>query len=150
MGLYGALKVVHVLSVVLWLGGGAAITIITAQIMRAKDLTALGKLLPFTARFGPTIGGPSSGLVLLTGIAMVSVSGLGFKSLWISLGFAGMIVHFVAGPLLLRPLAIAFGKAVAASNETQIAVAGSRLRNASTMYLVLMMAVAAVMVIKPM
>lgn len=69
MGWYGILKVVHVLSVVVWIGGATALAAVTARLVRARDRATLAAFLPQSIRFGQTMGGPSSILVLLSGIA---------------------------------------------------------------------------------
>jgi uncharacterized membrane protein len=147
--LYGILKVLHVLAVILWLGGGTALFVITARLLKARDRTALATLLPQTARFGPTIGGPASLLVLLTGIAMVIVGRLGFDPLWVSWGFAGILVHFLFGIVVMRKIAQALGQAVGSGDDRLIAAAGARWRVASTVYLLIMTSVIIVMVMKP-
>jgi uncharacterized membrane protein len=147
--LYGILKVLHVLAVILWLGGGTALTVITARLIRARDPQALALLLPQTARFGPTIGGPSSLLVLLTGIAMVIVGRIGFDALWVSWGFAGILVHFLFGIVVLRKVGQELGQAVGSGDAQRIATAGGRWRLGSAIYLLLMASVIVVMIMKP-
>jgi len=46
MGWYGILKVVHVLSVVVWIGGATALAAVTARLIRARDRATLAALLP--------------------------------------------------------------------------------------------------------
>jgi uncharacterized membrane protein len=147
--LYGILKVVHVIAVVLWIGGGAALAMLTAPLLRARDRAGLATLLPQMARFGPTIGGPSSLLVLLTGIAMVIVGRIGFETFWVSWGFAGILVHFVFGIVVMRKIGQRLAQAVGSGDDRLIAAAGGRWRLASAVYLLLMMSVIVVMVMKP-
>src|SRR5688572_29406759 len=104
---YGILKVVHVLSTVVWIGGGVALAVITHRMVRARDRAALTALLPHSAKFGPLVGGPASGLVLLTGIAMVIVGQLDW-ALWTQLGFLAIALHLVFGGVVMRTRVIAF------------------------------------------
>jgi uncharacterized membrane protein len=149
--LYGLLKIVHILAVVIWIGGGAALATIMAQMAKARDRAGLAALLPQAARFGPKVGGPASGVVLLTGIALVIVGKIGFAALWVSLGFAGIVVHALYGGLVMRNRSMAFAQAVTAqpADDERIARESGRFRLASAVYLLLMTAVIAVMVLKP-
>ena len=151
MSLYGVLKIVHILAVVIWIGGGAALATIMAQMVKARDRAGLAALLPQAARFGPKVGGPASGLVLLTGIVMVIAGNIGFGTLWVSLGFAGIIVHALYGGLVMRTRSMAFAQAVAAQppDHDRIARESGRFWMASAIYLLLMSVVIAIMVLKP-
>lgn len=150
-GWYAILKVVHVLAVVVWVGGAIALAGVTMRLQRAGDRATLAAFIPQAGRYGHTMGAPASLLVLLTGIAMVIVGNVGFRPLWVSWGFAGIVLHFVFGALVLRKRNIALAAAAAASpvDEGRIADAGSRLRVATAVYLLIMASVIVVMVFKP-
>ena len=151
LGWYGILKVVHVLSVVVWIGGAAAFAAVTAQLLRASDSATLAGFLPRSIRFFQTMGGPSSVLVLLTGIVMVIVGRIGFRPLWVSWGFAGMLLHFVWGAMVMRKRTTNLAAAVSATpaDEARIAEAGRSLRVATLLYLLITTSVIVVMVLKP-
>jgi len=151
MNWYGTLKVVHVLSVVAWIGAGMAFAMMTARLIRERNRATMAVFLPQTSTYMQTVAGPASLLVLLSGIAMVIVGRIGFAPLWISWGFAGMLVHFVFGATVMRKRMIALGQAVAssASDDSALAQAGARLRTAQLIYLIVMASVIVVMVLKP-
>jgi uncharacterized membrane protein len=92
MNWYGVLKVAHVLSAIVWIGGGAALSILMARLLRGVDRAALAPVIPQLTRTMQAIGGPAAGLLLLTGIAMVLVGRMTFRSLWIGLGFGSIIL----------------------------------------------------------
>src|SRR5207302_10610728 len=48
---YAVLKVVHVVSVVVWIGGGAALAAVTARLLRAGDRATLAAFLPQSLTF---------------------------------------------------------------------------------------------------
>ncbi len=148
---YGVLKVLHVLSVVVWIGGVVALTTVTSFLLRARDGATLARWLPHTARYGQRIAGPASLLVLLSGIGMVVVARIGFEGLWVRLGFAGILLHFVYGATIMRTRAKAFAPllATASPDDTRLAVAGRRMLAGNAIYLLLMASVIAVMVLKP-
>jgi uncharacterized membrane protein len=150
-GFYGVLKLLHVLAVVVWIGGAAALGFLTARLVRARDRATLPAVLPQMMRYGQTMGGPSSILVLLSGIGMVGAGRIGFRTLWVGVGFAGIVLHFAFGLTIMRKRMMALGQALSVSpaDETRIATAGARARAANVAYLGLLAAVIAVMVLKP-
>lgn len=151
LGWYGILKVVHVLSVVVWIGAATAFAAVTARLLRASDRATLAGFLPQSIKFFQTMGGPSSLLVLLTGIAMVIVGKIGFRPLWVSWGFAGMLLHFVFGAVVMRKRTMNLAAAVSATpaDEARIAHAGRSVRVATLLYLLITTSVIVVMVLKP-
>src|SRR5438874_13793988 len=112
---YLILKFVHVLSVVTWVGSATALTTLTLRLVGAKDRAALVLFLPRADRYGRTMIGPSSVLVLLTGIAMVIVGRVGFQTLWIQAGFLGILLHFALGATVMRRNGLAVARIAAES-----------------------------------
>ena len=151
MGWYDILKVVHVLSVVVWIGGAAALAVVTARLVRARDRATLAAFLPHSIRFGQTMAGPSSGLVLLTGIAMVIVGKIGFRPLWVSWGFVGILLHFVFGAVVMRKRTMNLAAALSATpaDDARVAHTGRSVRVGTLIYLLIMTSVIVVMVLKP-
>lgn len=148
---YGVLKVLHVVAVVLWIGGAAALIIVTQRLLRARDRAALASLVPQASKYGHSVGAPSAMLVLITGIAMVVIGGIGFRPLWVSWGFVGILLHFLVGMFVMRKRSMALAAALAANpaDDARIAAAGRSLRVGSTIYLLIMTSVIVVMVLKP-
>src|SRR5881628_2154735 len=136
---YVVLKFVHVLAVVAWIGGATALATVTGRLIGARDRTTLAALFPHSMAYGQRVAGPSAIVVLLTGIALVIIGKLSWSAFWISWGFAGIIVHFVFGAMIMRKRGMAFAKVVSApGNDAEIAAAGARLRIANLIYLLIM------------
>jgi uncharacterized membrane protein len=146
---YVLLKLVHVVSVIAWLGGALAISLLTWRIARAGDRGALATLMRHAAFVGPAVFGPASLLTLLTGIGMVVGGRVDPSALWVQWGFAGIVVHFLFGPLVLRRAGIRLGQAVAEGDDVRLAAAGRQVGRLNAIYLVLLLSVVAVMVLKP-
>jgi uncharacterized membrane protein len=147
---YAVLKLIHVLSVVVWIGGVTALATVTGRLIAARDRETLASLFPHSMAYGQRMAGPSSILVLLTGIPLVIVGKLDWSAFWIIWGFAGMIVHFVFGLTIMRKRTMAFGKLVSTlGNDDELAAAGARLRIANLIYLLIMVSVIGAMVLKP-
>ncbi len=83
MNVYALLKLVHVVSVIAWLGGALAITLLTWRIARTGDRVGLTALVRQAAFVGAAVFGPASLLTLVTGIGMVVGGRLDHSALWI-------------------------------------------------------------------
>jgi hypothetical protein len=149
MSWYGILKVVHILSAILWIGGGAALTVVLVRLLGIGDRGALRSFVPQLAKYMQSIGGPASGLLLLTGIAMVFLGRLSFKSLWIGLGLGGLIVLGAFGGMVMSKHMAALEQAVATGDDATLAGAVARVRQGSIILLTIMAAIVVIMVLKP-
>ena len=149
MNTYAVLKLVHVLAVITWVGGALNMTLLMWRITRAGDAAALATFQRHATFIGPAIAGPASLLTLLTGIGMIFTGRLDAQALWLQLGMAGIVIHFLFGPLFLRRAGIRLGQATAAGDTTRIAEARQRLGRLSAIYLVLLLSVVGAMVLKP-
>ncbi len=149
--LYGVLKVVHVLSVVVWIGGATALGVVTRRLALARDRATLATLLPQTLRYGRTMAGPSAGLVLLTGMAMVGVGKIGFGTFWVVWGFVGTLLHFAFGATVMRKRTIALSQILTATpaDEARLMETSGRLWAGNVIYLLIMASVIVVMILKP-
>jgi hypothetical protein len=134
-----------------WIGGASALAAATARYLRAGDRADLRAFLEQSAQFGQRVIGPSSLVVLLSGLAMVVVGGIGFHALWVRLGLAGVLVHFVFGALVMRRRNVALSGALSAAplDESRIASAARALRTGTLTYLLIMTLVIVIMVTKP-
>lgn len=150
MNLYGVLKFIHVLSVVLWIGGVAALWITTLRIARAGDYPTVARLLPVGMTYGQRVVGPTSGLVLITGIWMAIIGHL-FSQPFVGIGMTGILVHFILGATLVRKNWMRIGELVNAPEHDDAALAAvvGRTTTVTWIYLASMVVVIAAMVLKP-
>lgn len=150
MNAYGILKTVHVLSVIVWLGGVGAIWIGALRLGRAEQRTTLAALMPSVTRFGQRIAGPFSGLTLLSGIAVAAVADL-WSQFWIQLGFAGFVIAAIIGATMVRSSWAGLGKLLAAPapSDAALAAAVRRARVSCWSYVLVLAAVVVIMVLKP-
>jgi uncharacterized membrane protein len=148
---YGSVKFVHVLSVIAWLGGMTALSIVTWRLRRERDRQILAALLRQATSFGRMIVGPASGIVLLTGPALVGMAHIGFRAFWVQVGFAGILLHFIIGATLLRTRTDELARLASASagEEDALLAAARRLWSTQIIYLAILALVVAVMVLKP-
>ena len=106
---HNVLLVIHVLSVILWLGTGMGATFIGPRLVREGGTVALA-WLSVAEGMGPRLYGPASGLTLLSGIGLVLTSdAYGFGSFFVVLGMTVWVLIAIgngayAGPREKRAL----------------------------------------------
>jgi hypothetical protein len=104
MSPYDLTVLLHIILVILWLGGGLAL-LVGAEVMRRKrGPAALLVVVDIVALLGPGYFVPISILTLLSGVAAAWM-GPGFGELWVILGIAGFAATFLTGILVLKPRA---------------------------------------------
>ncbi len=148
---YNLLKFVHVLSVIVWIGGVTALSILLWRARSERNREIVSVLVRQAIAFGQRLVGPASGLVLLTGLAMVGLGRIGFSTFWVVWGLTGIAVHFVFGAVILRRRTMQLGEASApgTTDEAALDVAGRRLWQAQLVYLLILASVVWAMVLKP-
>ncbi|HUH08319.1 MAG TPA: DUF2269 family protein [Egibacteraceae bacterium] len=92
------LKVGHVFSAIVWLGGGVALMILTARMVTNASADATVALMDQTAEFGKRLFMPASMGTLGFGVALVVAEpSFRFSDLWIILGLGGVAVSVILG-----------------------------------------------------
>jgi len=100
---YDTFLAVHILFVVLWIGGGVFLTIFAILAERARDGAQLVSIAKMAAFAGERIFAPAAIVVLAMGIAMVLNADLGFGHFWLIFGLLGFASSFVVGVAVLGP-----------------------------------------------
>lgn len=151
MSLYEFLVTVHVLMAVLWVGGGIMIQIFAFLTLREKDAERTVAFSRNTEWIGMRVFVPATILLLAAGIWAASEGNWDFSDAWISIGFAGWIISFIAGMGFFGPESGRIAKVVAAqgaeSPDAQRRIA--RLLALSRIELLILVVVVCAMVIKP-
>jgi uncharacterized membrane protein len=148
---YNWLKFLHVLSVIIWIGGITALAVVTWRVARERNRAALEELLGQATVYGQRIVGPASGVVLLSGLAMVGMAHIGFGTFWVVWGYAGILVHGVTGGVFLRKHITELTQIASAPAGDDAALIGAarRLWTTQLIYLLLLATVVAAMILKP-
>src|SRR5690242_329161 len=93
---YALLKALHVISVVIWVGGVVALWSVMVRLGRTGNRAAVAALLPLALRYGQAIAMPAAIVVLLSGIVMVVVGHVR-NPLWVQIGFLGIVLQIIIG-----------------------------------------------------
>jgi uncharacterized membrane protein len=147
---YNLLKFLHVLSVIVWVGGVTALSALAWRVRGERNREVLKVLLPQLVGYGQRMIGPASGIVLLTGLAMVGMARIGFLTFWVVWGYAGIILHSLLGAIVIRKRTMKLGQLAAANTDDATLGAASRsLWQAQLLYMLILASVVGAMVIKP-
>jgi uncharacterized membrane protein len=104
LGVYHALKFLHVLAAIVWVGGGIFVQIYATRLRGANDPARLARFARDVEFFGTRVFAPASGLALLMGVAMVLYSPFIYWSeTWIIVGLVGFAATFITGSFFLGP-----------------------------------------------
>ncbi len=102
---YALFKYIHVLFAVVWIGGGALLTILALAAERKEDPMELVTVARQAAFVGEKVFAPAGLVVFLMGVAMMLNTDWGWGRFWIVAGLIGYAVTFVTGVAVLSPLA---------------------------------------------
>jgi len=148
---YNVLKFLHVVSVIVWVGGVAALSVLGWLLRGERNRETLKVVLPELTMYGQRIIGPASVIVLLTGLAMVGMAKIGFGTFWVLWGFGGVVLHIFMGALVIRKRTMTVGQLASASTGDDVALvtASRKLWHAQLLYLLILASVVYAMVLKP-
>jgi len=102
MDLYPFIKALHVVCVIMWVGGDFALLVLSFRHQRAGDVAGFVRFLPDVMFVTRHVAIPASLVALACGLTMAFMS-WGFAQLWILIGLAGFATVFVGGIAFLRP-----------------------------------------------
>jgi uncharacterized membrane protein len=102
---YALFKWIHVTFAVIWIGGGAFITILAIRAQRSGDTGEILTIARQAAFAGEKIFAPAGLIVFGMGIAMMLNFDWGWGTFWIDAGLVGYAATFITGIAVLSPLA---------------------------------------------
>jgi uncharacterized membrane protein len=119
---YEWFKAAHVLSVVMWVGGGVMITLLALMTIALRDPVRLAQLAKQAAFLGGTYFPPLSLMVIGFGFGLVEKGDWGYDPAWIQIGIAGWAASFILGVGYLGPHAKQLDKLLAERSPEDAAV----------------------------
>ena len=103
MSLYELLLFVHIIAVVVWVGGSVTLQLISMRVMKAGDPARRASLAGDMEWLGARVFTPASGIVLLFGIFLVLNGNWEWGEPWIGAGLAIWVVSTVLGIAFFGP-----------------------------------------------
>jgi uncharacterized membrane protein len=152
MTLAEALKFIHVVAVIVWLGGSFMMGFLFERAQHSQDEATVLGLAKVGDFVGKAVFNPAGIITLIAGIWLViELDGVEFSDAWISLGFLGVAVGAGLGMAFFPKALAQVRDGIAAdgllSNETLAGL--RRLRLVSTLEWVFLIVVVWAMVFKP-
>lgn len=98
---YSLIKFIHILAVIIWLGGAFVMSMLNYLLARKKDITGLIALSKYAEFMGKFIISISAAVTLLTGISMSVFLGFGWP-FWVIWGFWIIILTSILGATVMR------------------------------------------------
>ena len=149
---FNALKYVHILAAMTWLGTSIYLQFTATRLAKANDPERMATFAKDAEYTGTRLIMPATILLLLMGIALVAYSPVyAFTYTWILLAFAGYAATFVTGAFVIGPASGKIGALLEAegpsSAEAQALI--RRIFAVSRVDLVVLLLVVADMVFKP-
>jgi len=148
---YNLFKFLHVAAAIVWIGGIFTLSFINARLARERDQAALVSLSRQGSFYGGAIVGPAVAITLISGIAMITLLGLGFGTLWIIWGLVGIFGNLVIGTVFIRPANVKMSKLApaAAPDDPSVMALQRRLATLTIINLLLLLSAVWAMVFKP-
>ena len=148
---YQVFKSIHVLAAIVWLGGGAMITVLAWQAQRAKDNAQLLQIGKQAEWLSMRVFVPASLLVLAMGIVLMHKGDWGYGHFWTLFGLIAWGVSFVVGAAFLGPEAGRLAKLIETKGpeDPEVIARLNRIISVARADVVLVLLVAADMVAKP-
>jgi uncharacterized membrane protein len=106
------LHFLHVVSAMVWVGGGVILSLIALRTRRRSDERSMGEFAQTLPYVGLRVLMPAVIVLLVTGVWMVvSDSGFGFSQLWVRLGLGLYVLAFLLGAVYLSRVGIQLDRA---------------------------------------
>lgn len=101
--MYDLFKFLHIVAVIVWIGGYVSTRLLGGFVLRHENRTVFAAVLRQARTLGGELVLPAAVFTLLSGIAMMAVTGWGVP-LWIAWGFAAIVLSVALGVIAHRPL----------------------------------------------
>ena len=151
MTLAEILKLVHVVAVIIWLGGSFMLGFILEKAQASEDEATVLGITKMAEFIGKAVFNPAGIITLLAGIWLVIEADYEFSEAWISIGFLGVALGAILGmafyPKALKAVEDGIEADGLLSNDTLGAL--RKLRLVSTVEWLLLIVVVWAMVFKP-
>jgi uncharacterized membrane protein (DUF485 family) len=100
----------HVMGAIVWVGGGAIMSVVAWRARRTADIAVFRELAGVQSFLGLAVFLPAILVVLLSGIWMVLDFSGDFAKLWILFGIGALVAAFLIGAVYLSRSAIRFDR----------------------------------------
>jgi len=128
-GMENLFKFLHVLAVIVWVGGVLTVNVMQVLVGRGDDRAAQAALLRLGDLYGRAVIAPAAALTLLTGVVRVEQIDVGYGTFWVAWGIGAILLSIALGATLIRATNAALRRLVADDPRWP-----TLLRRAATLY----------------
>lgn len=148
---YNLFKFLHIVAVIVWIGGVLTASILHARVARTGDRSAMTALGQQSAILGRTLIGPAAATALVAGFVMIVNGGIEFTTFWVLWGVIAIILSMFlgSGPIRRTGEELAGRASNPESEGASVAVLGNRLRTLNVVNLVILFSAVWAMVFQP-
>ncbi len=148
---YRTLLALHIITAMVWVGGGVLLTLQAERARRARDEDEYVKVAMGAEFWGTRVFIPSSIVLLACGLGMVSIGHVGFGKPFVDVGLAGWALSFLIGSAFLGPQSGKVKELLGADGSITPLVVGrvNRILWVARADLVILLAVVVNMAVKP-
>jgi len=148
---YNLFKFIHIVAVIVWIGGVVTAGILNARVARTGDRAAMAALGQQSAVLGRTLMGPSAAIAFISGFVTVLDGEIGFTKLWVLWGMIAVFLSMFlgAGPIRRTGEELAIGASNPKPEQARVAALGNRLRTLNAINLIILFSAVWAMVFKP-
>ena len=118
--MYDAIKYVHILAAIVWVGGAFTVQLLAIRAERSPDPADLPRLGREIAVIGQRVFLPASLILFIAGLILVSQR-WAFTQLWVSLAILLWLASALTGALYLGPRSGKIGKLFATEGPSSVA-----------------------------
>ena len=149
--MYNTLKFIHIISVIVWIGGMIMLTVLNGRLAKSGPPEAVRALGQQSGALSMTLFLPAVLLTVITGIGLVQVGRLGFGQKWILWGIIGAVVSFIVGGVLTGGTARKLAQQIARGevDAAQVAAVQRRIMVFVFVNLLVLLSIVWAMVFKP-
>lgn len=116
---YNAIKYVHVISAVIWVGGAFLAQILAIRAQRSTDPSELPRLGAALGEVGMKVFLPASVILFIAG-AILTIQRWAFSDAWISIAIILWLLSAVTGAVYLGPQSARIGKLFASEGPASM------------------------------
>ena len=148
---YNLFKFLHIVAVIVWIGGVVMIGILNARVGRTGDRSAMAALGQQSAVLGRTLLGPAAAIAFIAGFVMIVDGDIGFTKLWVAWGMIAIFLSMFLGAVPIRRTGeeLAIGASNPKPEQARVAALGNRLRTLNAVNLIILFSAVWAMVFKP-
>jgi uncharacterized membrane protein len=149
--LYSLFKFLHVIAVIVWIGGVVTLNVLTARLAREQNGAVLASLSRQAAFYGRAVLGPAAAITLVAGLVMVANAQISFATLWVAWGLVAILLSAVLGASLIRQANERLSRLAptAEPGEPRVLALRRRAQTLNLINLLLLLSAVGAMVFKP-